>query len=185
MQEVSWAITAVQKKLGFVLFYLLVLIIKLLLFLHFRFYSLPYPFSVPYPIPPPCIPVSMRMSSPPPHPIRPPDSLGSPFSWGLGESSLTEPKPSSPLLYVCWEPHISWCMLPGWWFNVWEISRVQANWDFWSSYRVNLLLSFFQLFPNSTTGISCFCPLVGYKYMQLNLSNSCWVFQSAVMIGPF
>jgi hypothetical protein len=23
---------------------------------------------------------------------------------------------------MCWEPHFSWCMLPGWWSSVWEIS---------------------------------------------------------------
>ena len=69
------------------------------------------------------------------HPITPPhfpvsththtgilNSLGPPVFWGLGASSLTESRPSSPLLYMCWEPHISWCMLPGWWSSVWEIS---------------------------------------------------------------
>ena len=34
---------------------------------------------------------------------------------------------------MCLEPYISWCMLPGWWLSVWEISRVQVNWDCWSS----------------------------------------------------
>jgi hypothetical protein len=50
----------------------------------------------------------------------------------------------SPLLSVCWEPHISWCMLSAWWFSLWEILGVQINWDCWSSYRITLLLSFFQ-----------------------------------------
>ena len=87
---------------------------------------------------------------------------------------------------MCWGPHISWCMLPGWWWSsVWEISRVKVNWDCWSSYRATLLLSFFQLFPNSNTGVSSFCPLVGYKYLHLTLSAACWIFQRAVMIGPF
>jgi len=40
-------------------------------------------------------------------------------------------------------------MLPVWWLRVWEILGVQVSWDCWSSYRVALLLSFFQLFPNS------------------------------------
>ena len=40
-------------------------------------------------------------------------------------------------------------------------------------------------FPNSTTGVSCFCPLVGCKYLHLTLSAACWVFQRAVMIDPF
>jgi hypothetical protein len=40
-------------------------------------------------------------------------------------------------------------------------------------------------FPNSTTGVSCFCPLVGCKYLHLTLSASCWVVQRAVMLGLF
>jgi hypothetical protein len=83
---------------------------------------------------------------------------------------------------MCWEPHISWCMLSVWWSSVWEISGVQLN---WSSYRVTLLLSFFQPFSNSTTGVSCFSPLVGCKYLHLTFSAACWVFWSAVMLGPF
>jgi hypothetical protein len=80
-----------------------------------------------------------------PHPTSPLNSLWPPVSWGLGASSLNEYRPSSPLLYVCWGPHISWCMLPVWWSNVWEILEgVQINWDCWSSYRIVLLFSFFQ-----------------------------------------
>ena len=51
---------------------------------------------------------------PTPCPTRPLNSLGPPVSWGLGTFSLTEPRPGSPLLYMCQGPHISWCMLPGW-----------------------------------------------------------------------
>jgi hypothetical protein len=88
----------------------------------------------------------MRMSpSPKSHCIRPLNSLGPTVSRGLGVSSLTEPRNSSPLLFICWEPHISWCMLPGWW-SMSEISGFQVNWDCWSYYRVVHLLSFFQLF---------------------------------------
>jgi hypothetical protein len=79
----------------------------------------------------------------------------------------------------------SWCMLSGWWLSVWEILGVQVSWDCWSSYRVALLLSFFQLFPNSTTVVTSFCPLVGCKYLHLTHSAACWVFQRAVMMGPF
>jgi hypothetical protein len=82
-------------------------------------------------------------------------------------------------------PHINWCMLLCWWYSVWEISGVQVNWDYWSSCRVTFLLSFFQLFSNSTTGVNIFCPLIGCKYLTLTLSPACWVFQMAVMIGPF
>ena len=86
---------------------------------------------------------------------------------------------------MCWGPHIGWFMLPGWWPSVWEISEVQVGWDCWSSYRIALLLSFSQHFPNSTTGINCFCPLVGCKHLHLTLSAACWVFLRAVMIVLF
>jgi hypothetical protein len=67
----------------------------------------------------------------------------------------------------------------------WEISGVQINWDCCSTYRFSLLLSFFQSFPNSTIGVSSFCPLIGYKYLHLTLSAACWVFQRVVRIAPF
>jgi hypothetical protein len=81
-------------------------------------------------------------------------------------------------------PHISWCMLPGWWSNVEEISGEQVKWDCCSSDRVAFLLSFSHLFPNSTKGVSNFCTLVGCKYVPLTLSHACWVFLRAVMTGP-
>ena len=34
-------------------------------------------------------------------------------------SFLTERRPR---LYMCWGPHVSWCMLLVWWSSVWEIS---------------------------------------------------------------
>jgi hypothetical protein len=103
-------------------------------------------------------------------------AVASPLKWTQTRQSST--------VCVCWEPHISWCMLPGWWSSVWEILGFQVNWDCWSSYRVTLL-SFFQPFPNSTTGVLCFCPLVGCNYLPLTLLAACWVFQSVIMIGPF
>jgi hypothetical protein len=72
------------------------------------------------------------------------NSLGPPDCRGLGASSLNEHRPRSPLLYVCWGPHVSWCVLPVWRSSVWEICGVQINWDCWSSYRIALLLSFLQ-----------------------------------------
>ena len=78
----------------------------------------------------------------PPHATWPLKPLGPPVSWGIGASSLNEHRPSSPLLYVCWWPHISCCMLPVWCSSVWTISEVQINWDCWFSYRVTLFLSF-------------------------------------------
>jgi hypothetical protein len=75
-------------------------------------------------------------------------------------------------------------MMPGWWSGVWEISGFQVNWDCLSSYIATLLLSFFQLFPNSTTGVSSFWSLIGYKHLPLTLSAACWIFQRAGMIDP-
>jgi hypothetical protein len=37
------------------------------------------------------------------HPSSPSHSLGSPVSWGLGASSVTEQRPNSPLPYMCWD----------------------------------------------------------------------------------
>ena len=62
---------------------------------------------------------------------------------------------------------------------------VHVSWDCWSSPRVALLLSFFQIFPYSNTRVSSFCPLVGCKYLHLILSAACWVFWRAIMMGPF
>jgi hypothetical protein len=84
-------------------------------------------------------------SPPPPVPHQTSKLLVPPVSWGWGTSSLTKPKPASPLFYMCWGLCISWSMLPGWCSSIWEISGIQDNWDCWSSYRVTLLLSFFQL----------------------------------------
>jgi hypothetical protein len=57
---------------------------------------------------------------PPPttHPTRPLNSLGPPGFWGLGASFVIERRSGSPLLYMCWGSHISWCMQPGWWSSV-------------------------------------------------------------------
>ena len=46
----------------------------------------------------------------------------------------------------------------------WGSRLIETN---WSSYRVTLFLSFFQLLPNSATGVSSFSPLVGGKYLHL------------------
>lgn len=64
---------------------------------------------------------------PPPHHTS--LSLGPQVFWGLGASSPTEPRPGSPLLFMCQGPHISWFRLPGWWCSVWEIPVVQVSWD--------------------------------------------------------
>ena len=115
-------------------------------------------FLIPYLLPP--HPQSTR-GCPTPHPhTRPPHSLEPQTSWGLGASPLIEARPGS-LCYICFSfcwgggrcAHISWYMLPGWWLQCLRHLRVWVSWDCWSSYEVALLLSFFQLFPNSTPGI--------------------------------
>jgi hypothetical protein len=135
--------------------------------------SIPIPHSILLPTP-----LSPRGCPHPttPPPTRPLNSPGPPVSWGLGASSLTEPRPGSSLLYIFWGPHISWCMLPGWCSSIWEISGFQVNWDCWSSYRVTFLLSFFQLFPSSTTGSAASARWLG--------ANIClWLFQ--LRVGSF
>jgi hypothetical protein len=155
---------------------LLLLLLLLIIFCTPGFIPLQvYPSTVPYPIPLPHIPVSKRMSST--SPTRPLNSLRPPIS--------TKLRPGSPLLYMCCRLYISCYMLPGWWFSVREILGVLVNWNCWSFYRVTLLLSFFQLSPETVTGPSSFCPLIGCKYLHLTLSGACGVFWRAVMIGPF
>jgi len=91
----------------FVLFYFVLFI------LHSRFYCiLVHPPTVPHTIPPSHTSHSAPHPHPlhqdvPTHPTRSLNFLGPPVSWGLGASSLTEPRPGSPLLYMCWRPHLS------------------------------------------------------------------------------
>ena len=116
----------------------------LFIYLHYIFYPPPSTLWLVH-IPhlhssPPCL----NMDATTLHPTWLLRSLGLPISWGLRASSLNEHKPRSPLLYVCWGPHISCYILPVWWSSVWEILGVQINWHCWSSYRIAFLLSFFQ-----------------------------------------
>jgi hypothetical protein len=89
------------------------------------------------------------------------------------------------LCCICFRPHISLCMLPGWWLSVWKISGVRVSWDGWSSYGDAVLLSFFHLFHNSATGVSGFCPLVECKYLHLTLLAAYWASQRAAMLDSY
>ena len=155
----------------------LFLLVNLLFTLHIFPSSLPRPPSNCYtshassPLPCP----HMDVPTPPPHP-QPLNSLGPPVFWGLGSSSLNEHRPSRSLLYVCWEPHISWCMLSIWWSSVWEILGVQINWDCWCSYRITLLLSFFQPFLIQRQGSAA-------SVHWLGANNCIWLFQ--LLVGSF
>ena len=88
-------------------------IFKIYLFIYFSIFYIPdfisLQVNIPtalHPIPPPHFPVSMWLT-PTPHPTWFLNALGPPVSWKLGASSLTEPRPASYLLYMCWGPYIS------------------------------------------------------------------------------
>jgi hypothetical protein len=113
----------------------------LFLFLFFSFYkinlfcTIHITYSIPWPPPPSTLhlPSNCSTSTPTPHPLSPhgfshfPLYLSSKFPgvssfYRLGASSLTEHRSRNPWLYVCWGPHIGWCVLPLWWSCIWEIS---------------------------------------------------------------
>jgi hypothetical protein len=98
---------------------------------------------------------------------------------------MNEHRPGSPLLYVCWGPHISWCWLSGWWSSVWEVSGVQINWDCLSSYSITLLLIFFQPSLIQQRGSAVSVHWLGTNISIWFFQLLCWVFQRAVMIYPF
>jgi hypothetical protein len=64
------------------------------------FFSTLWLFHIPYLHHTPFLHVSMKVSLPPTHPTRSPNSLGPPVSLGLG-TSVTESRPCSPLLCMC------------------------------------------------------------------------------------
>jgi hypothetical protein len=97
----------------------------------------------------------------------PPDllnSLGPSVSWGLGESSLnTDPE---VLCFIRVGGLISagvCCLFGG---PVFEGSQVSRLTETLVLLKDSLVLQLLSAFPNSTTGVSCFCPLVGCKYLH-------------------
>ena len=113
----------------------------------------------------PPTPVSKRMTTH--YHRRPPHTLGFQVCQEIVTSSLTESRPGSPLLNIGGGPPTSWLMLPSWWLSVWDFPEIKVSWDCWFSYGITLCHSFFQLFPNSITGITSFCRLVGCNYLHL------------------
>jgi hypothetical protein len=79
-------------------------------------------------------------------------------------------------LGICCLVGVPVCEKP-WWFRLVETVGPPTG--------STLLLRFFQLSLNSTTGVRSFCPVVGYKDLYLTLSVASWVFQRTVMIDPF
>lgn len=150
-------------------------VLFLIKFLHSIFHSPPFPIhllSAPHPTLPPhptpstcgCFHLQLHLNS---------VHLA---SWRLGVSSRNEHRTGSPLLYACWGPHISWYMLSVWWSSVWKISGVQIKWDCWSSYRIALLLKFFQPSLIQQQGSAASVPCLGI--------NSCiWPFH--LLVGSF
>jgi hypothetical protein len=114
----------------------------------------------------------LHMNTLTPHPTWPLNSLWLPVYWGLVTSSLIEHRPSSPLLYMLETSYqlfyaVDWVVQRLWDFGV------QTNWDCWSSYRITLLLSFFQpsLVPQQGSADSIHC---------LGANIYIWLFQLLV-----
>jgi hypothetical protein len=82
---------------------------------------------------------------------------------------------------MCWRPHISWCMLPGWWSGVWEISEVrliETAGPPTGSPCYSASSSFSLIQPQGSAASVLW---LGVN-MHLILSVVCWIFQRAVMI---
>lgn len=133
----TWAFQGHLQMSFFILFY----------FIFYIPYSIPH---APYPIQY----VTFHTSSPPQlsscwsppilQPTWPLNTLWPPGFWVLGASFQYDHRHGSPLLYMNWGTHISWCMLCVWCSSVWEISAVQINWDSWSFCKIAFPLSYFQ-----------------------------------------
>jgi hypothetical protein len=98
-------LTEFQSHKTLVLFFFFFLFCFIYFYLFFTLQILfPHPqstlwlFHIPYLLPPPPIYLTSKLPGPP-------------VSWGLGASSLNEHRPGSHQLYVCWGPHIGWCMV--------------------------------------------------------------------------
>jgi hypothetical protein len=130
--------------------------------------------TVPHLIPPPLSPQDYPHSPSPPYHISKLHGASSVLRVRCIFSDLVQNGQS--LLYICWRPHISWCMLLGWCSSIWEISGFQINWDCWSTYKVALLLSLFQFSPNSTRAVTASVCWLG--------ANICiWLFQ--LLVGSY
>ena len=103
--------------------------------------------TAPHPIPPPWSPRGCPHHSPLPHQTT--SSLPRAYRVGCIFSDWGQNRQS--LLYMC----------RGLMYAAWLVAQCPGSWECWSSYGVALLLSFFQFFPNLTTGVPGFCPLVG------------------------
>jgi hypothetical protein len=76
-------------------------------------------------------------------------------------------------------------MPPGCWFSVWEILGVQVNWEYWSSYRVNLLLSIFSPSLIQPQGSAGSLHWLGANICICQFSLLVPSSRSVVILGPF
>jgi hypothetical protein len=123
-------------------------------------------FHIPYLLPNPYLHLDVPIS----HPTWPLNSVGPPVSWGLGASSRNDPV----VLYcICVGGLLSaavCCLFGGPVFErFWE---VQINWDCWSSYRIVVLRSFFQLSLVQQQGMFS---TASVHWLGANMCN--WLFQ--------
>lgn len=162
-------LTLLLKMLFFNVYFFIIII----LFLHSRLYPPPglHPLTVPHSKPPSSASSPRECLHPPP-PHQAPHSWGPQVSWKLGASSLTESRPCSPLLYASWL--VAQCVRALCGSKLIDTAGLPIG---------VALLSFCQLFPNSTTRVLSFCPLIGHKYPNLTLSAAWCASWRAVMIG--
>jgi hypothetical protein len=124
--------------------------------------------------PSPCLHVDVPIF----HPTWTLNSLGPPVSWGLGGSSLNEHRPSSPLLYVLWGPHISWCLLSVWW------SR-SAAYVHWLVINIYIWLSCLLGLLENSHDRSLFCECFIASVVVSGLGTSPWArFHFGPVSGP-
>jgi hypothetical protein len=117
----------------------------------------------------------------PAHPVRPPYSLGLQVSQGFPHWGQTN---NLLYMYICWGAsdqlvYAAWLVAQ----CLRDLGTLQVCWHCWSSYGVTLLLNVFQLFPNVTTGVPNFRPLITCEYLLLSQSAACWNPQRAAMLG--
>jgi hypothetical protein len=98
------------NRLGIIPWWFSFIYLFIIYFFYPDFVSFPvHPLTVPHPIPPLSHP-HLQGDAPNPYPIRFSHSLGLQVFWGLVATSFIESRPCSPLLYMSWGPHISWCI---------------------------------------------------------------------------
>ena len=132
----------------------------------YYYYFPVHPPTVPHPIPPPC-PLSPWGCPHLTSKFREASSLLR-VRCIISEWTQTQQSSSVCVLGASYQLVHAACLVVQWLIDLG--GGVQINWDCWFSYRIALLLSFFQPWLIQQQGsVSCFCPLVGYRYLHLVL----------------